>query len=326
MPSTYTSNNGIEKIGTGEQSGTWGDTTNVNFDIVDRALDGVGSISLSGTTHTLTTSDGSLSEGQYRVLVFGGSPSGTNTVTITPNDQGKFYLVDNQSGQTVVFTQGSGGNGTIPDGEIALVYADGAGAGAKVVATTFSDLSSAQTLTNKTLNTCTVDFDTTADEFQIGGTSVTVTAAELNALDGATVTADEINILDGATITTTELNTLDGAAGTLFAFGNINGDSGAVLRAGGNIDAVSQSAVGVYEITMTVAASDTNYTVVTTTRGRAGAPVETPSSSEADRAYQAQPVITSSSVFSIYTGGADGTSNTDLNLFEMDAIYFAVYQ
>ena len=37
MASTYTAQNGIEKPGTGEQSGTWGTTTNLNFDIIDRA-------------------------------------------------------------------------------------------------------------------------------------------------------------------------------------------------------------------------------------------------------------------------------------------------
>jgi len=40
MASTYTSNTGIEKIGSGEQAGTWGNTTNNNLDIIDRALNG----------------------------------------------------------------------------------------------------------------------------------------------------------------------------------------------------------------------------------------------------------------------------------------------
>ena len=62
MASTYTANSGIEKIGAGEQAGAWGTTTNNNFDILDRAINGVGAITLSGTTHTLTTSDGTLSE------------------------------------------------------------------------------------------------------------------------------------------------------------------------------------------------------------------------------------------------------------------------
>ena len=132
MASTYTSNTGIEKPGTGEQSGTWGTTTNTNFDIIDRALNGVGAITLSGTTHTLTTSDGSLSDGAYKVLILGGSPSGTNTITISPNDAAKVYLVNNGTNQTATFTQGSGGNVSVAAGASAWIYADGAGSGAQV--------------------------------------------------------------------------------------------------------------------------------------------------------------------------------------------------
>jgi len=160
MASTYTSNLGVEKIGAGEQAGTWGNTTNNNLDIIDRAINGVGAITLSGTTHTLTTSDGTLSEGGNKVLVLGGSPSGTNTITISPNDQDKMYFVHNNSGQTVTFTQGSGGNVSIPDGSKGLIFADGAGSGAKV-----TDL---------------------LDGFAFGGTKVTSTAAELNLMDGGT--------------------------------------------------------------------------------------------------------------------------------------------
>ena len=133
MASTYTVNSGIELIANGEQSGTWGDTTNVNLQIIDRLTNGVGDISLSGTTHTLTTVDGSLSDGQYKVLVFGGSPSGTNTVTVFPNDQEKLFFVKNNSGQSVIISQGSGANVTVPNGESAVIYCDGAGAGAAVV-------------------------------------------------------------------------------------------------------------------------------------------------------------------------------------------------
>lgn len=132
MASTYTSNTGIEKIGTGEQAGTWGTTTNSNFDIIDRSLNGVSSITLSGTTHTLTTTDGTLSDGMNRVLVLSGSPSGTNTITISPNDQDKLYFVQNSSGQSAIFSQGSGASVTITNGSSAIIYADGAGSGAAV--------------------------------------------------------------------------------------------------------------------------------------------------------------------------------------------------
>ena len=132
MPSTYTSNGGIEKIGLGEKAGAWGTTTNNNFDIIDRLTNGVVDITLSGTTHTLTTSDGSVSAGMSKVLVLGGSPSGTNTITISPNDADKLYFVQNGTSQTATFTQGSGANVSVAAGKQAIIFADGAGSGAAV--------------------------------------------------------------------------------------------------------------------------------------------------------------------------------------------------
>ena len=138
MASTYTDNAGIEQPGPGEQSGTWGTTTNRNFDIIDRCLNGVGEITLNGTSSVLNTSDGAESDGHYRVLLLGGSPTGQHTVTISPNDQDKLYFVHNDSGQSAVFTQGSGGNVTIANGRSKIIYADGKGTTAKV--TDFSSL------------------------------------------------------------------------------------------------------------------------------------------------------------------------------------------
>lgn len=130
---TYTTNSGIKKIATGDESGTWGTSTNTNFDIIDRIAAGVGDITLSGTTHTLTTSDGSASDGQYHVLLLGGSPSGTNTITVAPNDAKRMYFVKNNSGQSAIFSQGSGANVTVANGASAIIYCDGAGSGAAVV-------------------------------------------------------------------------------------------------------------------------------------------------------------------------------------------------
>ncbi len=147
MASTFTINTGIELIANGEQSGTWGDTTNTNLEIIDRLTNGVGEITITGTTHTLTTSDGALSDGQYKVLVFVGTPSGTNTVTISPNDQAKQYFVANNSGESIILTQGSGTTVTIADGATDIVYADGGGAGANVVSLG-TDLSGVGTVTS----------------------------------------------------------------------------------------------------------------------------------------------------------------------------------
>lgn len=133
MPSTYTTRNGIELIATGEQSGTWGTTTNTNLQIIDRVLSGVGTIDLSGSgaAHTLTTTDGTLTDGMYKVLVLDGATT-TCTITISPNDAQKLYFVYNNSGESCVFTQGSGGDVTIANGDTKVIYADGTGAGAAI--------------------------------------------------------------------------------------------------------------------------------------------------------------------------------------------------
>ena len=138
MASTFTTNTGIEKPGVGEQSGTWGTTTNENFDIIDRALNGVTGIALTTNSDTSTlntdTTSGSLSDGMFKVLQYTGTLDSAHTVTITPNTAAKVYLVfNNTSGsQNLIFSQGTGANATIVPGEIAWIYADG-GAGNAVV-------------------------------------------------------------------------------------------------------------------------------------------------------------------------------------------------
>jgi len=172
MVSTWTTNNAIEKIADGEKTDTWGQITNRNFDIVDRATNGVGTIDLSssGAAHTLYTTDGTagdaLTDGMYRVLYLSGATENC-TITISPNDASKFYLVDNESGYDVTFQQGDGTGGTITilNNETAILYCDGAGTGAKVASI--------------------------IDDTTLGFLGITATAAELNYNDITTLGTSE---------------------------------------------------------------------------------------------------------------------------------------
>jgi hypothetical protein len=217
MASSF-SNVGIELIATGEQSGTWGSTTNTNLQIIDRLTNGVGAISLTGTTHTLTTTNSgsaTLSDGQYAVLVFGGTPSGTNTVTISPNTVQHVYIVKNNSGQSVVLTQGSGGNVTVADGKSAIVYADGAGAGAAVVdvTATFNFQAASASLT------AIAALATTDGNFIVGDGSTWVaesgstvrTSLGLGSI--ATQAANNVSITGGSISGITDLAVSDGGTG-----------------------------------------------------------------------------------------------------------------
>ena len=238
MASTYTSNLGVEKIGAGEQAGTWGTTTNNNLDILDRAINGVGAITLSGTTHTLTTSDGTLSEGGNKVLVLGGSPSGTNTITISPNDQDKMFFVHNSTSQTATFTQGSGGNVNVPAGAKALIYADGAGSGAAVV-----DL---------------------LDSLTFGGTKLTATAAELNLMDGGT-SAGTTAVADGDGIVTNDGGTMrQTTAATFSTYFNQNlVEAKSALSVSGTVTVTPSGATSVYQPLTVSSGSQTVRVAVT---------------------------------------------------------------
>lgn len=152
MASTFTTNFGFEEIATGEQSGTWGTTTNFNYDILDR-IAAYTTVALSGTTHTLTVREASpgqgtenLQDGMYRVIKFTGALAANNTVTIAPNTTKAFFIFENattDSGSSgpysVVISQGSGANVTIQNGKNAIIYCDGAGSGA-AVSNALSDL------------------------------------------------------------------------------------------------------------------------------------------------------------------------------------------
>lgn len=132
MPKTYTQNLGVTRPAEGEEDGLWGDLVNENMDIIDRASNGQVTLTLTGTSSALDTLNGDLSNGQYKLLVLAGTPSGTHTITIGPPTAQKIYYVINNTAQTVVFTQGSGGNVSVFPTQSLIIYANGAGATAAV--------------------------------------------------------------------------------------------------------------------------------------------------------------------------------------------------
>ena len=278
MPSSYTNNGGIELIATGEQSGTWGDTTNDNLQIIDRLTNGVGTITLSGTTHTLTTSDGALSDGQYAVLVFAGSPSGTNTVTITPNTNQHVYIVRNTTSQSVVLTQGSGGNVTVPAGKSAIVSANGTGAGAAVVDIT-------NTFNFQPLDaelTAIAALSTTDGNFIVGNGSTWVAESGSTARTSlglgtiATQAANNVSITGGSITGITDLAVADGGTGVStvptngqLLIGNGTGYTVATLTAGTGAS-ISNNAGS---ITISATGSGGTVTNVATGTGLTGGPI-----------------------------------------------------
>jgi hypothetical protein len=215
---TYTSNGGIKKIATGDESGTWGSSTNTNFDIIDRLTNGVVNITLTGATETVTTTDGTISDGMSKVLVFGGTPGVAVTVTIAPNDAQKVYFIKNNSGQTITISQGSGSTVDILDTSSSIVYCDGAGAGASVVEITAG--SAASNTIDVTSFTATAAQTTFSVTYSAGNISVyqngvllkdttdyTATNGTSVVLASGAAAGDSVDVVAYATFTVTDTYT-----------------------------------------------------------------------------------------------------------------------
>jgi hypothetical protein len=128
MASTW-SNLGLNLQGTGDNSGTWGQLTNVNLQDIDYAISGVAAITITGnTTLAFTTNSSSTTytneTGRAKIIVLSGSLSAT-TITITvPNIQ-KDYVIINNSGATTTITAGGSTTVSIATSTKAYVYSNG---------------------------------------------------------------------------------------------------------------------------------------------------------------------------------------------------------
>ena len=129
MASTYSSDLKLELMATGENAGTWGTKTNTNLELVQQAIAGVQSISLSsGSTTALVMSNASISTARNMVIKFATiTLSGATTVTI-PDSIEKFYIFDcrlitNPTNLTIKTASGTGF--TLDASKIYAAYADG---------------------------------------------------------------------------------------------------------------------------------------------------------------------------------------------------------
>ena len=192
MASTYGNDLRLEEIGNGEQSGSWGTTTNTNLELIAEALSfGTEGITTNADTHTTTIADGATDPGRSLYLKYTGTLDSTCTITIAPNSISKTWYIENgtSGSQSIIISQGSGANVTIPTGQTKIVYSDGAGSGAAI-----AEIGTLGVTNLSVSGDITVGDDlTVTDDAAIGG-ALTVTGAV--DIDGTT-NLDAVDI-DGA--------------------------------------------------------------------------------------------------------------------------------
>jgi hypothetical protein len=156
MASTYSTNLKIELIGTGDQSGTWGNTTNTNLGtLLEEAIVGyVTQAVTDGAATVLTIPNGASSNGRNYVIELTGALTAARTVEVPAVDK-PYTFFNNTSGGYAVTVKVSGQTGvTIANGKKAIVYTNST----DVIEVANAPVTEAgtQTLTNKTLSSPTV--------------------------------------------------------------------------------------------------------------------------------------------------------------------------
>lgn len=125
MPSTY-SQLKIELIATGEQTGTWGATTNTNLGTaLEEAITGSADVTFASgnVTLTLTNTNASQAARHLRLNLIG-TTGGAVRNLIVPTIQ-KLYLINNTCANSIVVKNSTGTGITVGPGKTNFVYNDG---------------------------------------------------------------------------------------------------------------------------------------------------------------------------------------------------------
>jgi len=147
---TYVNDLRLKEITTGDESGTWGTSTNTNLELIAEAFSFGTEDFASDADDTLTIADGATDPARSLYLKVGTTTTltATRNLTLAPNTVSKVWIIENATsgGQSITVKQGSGTSVTITNGAVAVVYSDGGGAGANVV-NAFTDLNVASNIT-----------------------------------------------------------------------------------------------------------------------------------------------------------------------------------
>jgi len=130
MASSYSTDLKLELMVTGENSGTWGDKTNTNLNLVQQAIAGYEAVSIAGGAQTtaLAMTNATLSNARNAVIKLTGTITGNQIVTI-PDGIDKTYVVEN--GTSGAFTvefktvSGTGPTFATTDKGTKVLYSDG---------------------------------------------------------------------------------------------------------------------------------------------------------------------------------------------------------
>jgi hypothetical protein len=230
---TYVNNLRLKEIATGDESGTWGTSTNTNLELITDGFSyGTKEIAADANeTFTMPDATADATRSLYLKFTSAVSLTATREITLGPNTVSKTWIIENATtgSQIITIKQGSGATVDVANGSKVMVVTDGAGAGAAVlnanpteVGGTVTSVGGTGTVNGITL-TGTV---TSSGNLTLGGT--------LGSVDLTSQVTGTLPIANGGTGTTstTFANLTTNVTGTLPV---ANGGTGATTITANNV-------------------------------------------------------------------------------------------
>jgi hypothetical protein len=126
----------LKEIATGDESGTWGTSTNTNLTLISDAF-GYGTKQMSSDANETFTMPNATADGTralYLKITSAVTLTTTRVVTLGPDTISKVWIIENATtgSQIITIKQGSGATVNVASGAKKYIYTDGAGAGAAV--------------------------------------------------------------------------------------------------------------------------------------------------------------------------------------------------
>jgi hypothetical protein len=251
MASTYSTNLALELIGTGDQAGTWGNTTNINLGtLLEQAISGYVTQAVStGTDTTITIPNGASGVARNMFIELTGT-GGTNTNLIVPANKKLYFIYNNASGAVTVKVSGQTGVSVAAGNKIVLVSN-----GTDIIEATSYLVAVPSSLTLTTLTATSANI-TTLTGTTLGSTSANITT--LNTTSGTVTTLGS---------TSANITTLNTTSGTVTTLGSTSANITTLTGTSATITNILDGAGKVRAIPSAGAAVTTAYTLAITDIG-----------------------------------------------------------
>jgi len=221
MASSYSTDLKLELMVTGENSGTWGDKTNTNLNLLQQAIAGYQSIALTSTNTTLAMTDATISTARNAVIEFTGTLAANATVFVASGIEKTYTIKNSTTGAYTLALNQVGGSSVIwgtTEKNIKGVYLNGTNANTIDLSTLGGAISTSASIADFVIGPNELD-TASVTEVKIASSAVTSTkiasfAVTSGALDTASVTS--VKVASGA-IGTNQLATTGVTAATYTA-------------------------------------------------------------------------------------------------------------